>query len=257
MKKVSVDILISNSNSYEAIQLCIESIRRYTKHKNYQIIVYDDASENEVDLIYLREKQKLGWLRLIEGKRKIDHGGALNRLINKECRADYAVIIDCDLQIIAEDWLCDMIEQASKSKEILAVCTTYKTQVRGSGTWLAPFAEFWFGIIDMTAYRDGMKTDWRCYYTKDKRKMRQIVESDCSIEPIDRLAVDVGSKLILRLKKNNKKGYYIKSPMPKEIEKKYYHYHQISCLYGDSSEHIDKYMGKQFEIMRHCLGRLR
>jgi len=50
-------ILISNYNSFETIQLCIESIRKYTDYP-HKIVVYDDCSTNEMDVAYLNEAKK-------------------------------------------------------------------------------------------------------------------------------------------------------------------------------------------------------
>lgn len=61
----TVSILISNCNSFDAIQLCIESIRARTDYPNYQIIVHDDESPNGVDIKYLEEAEAKGWIRLI------------------------------------------------------------------------------------------------------------------------------------------------------------------------------------------------
>lgn len=252
-----VEILISNQNSYEAIQLCIESIRHYTNYPNYKIIVYDDCSKNNADLLYLREKQKLGWLKLIEGKNRIDHGGALNVLLNERCQADLAMILDCDIQILAENWLSDMVEQISQDEKVIAICNAHNSRKRGKGVWLAPFAEFWFGMINMVAYRNNMQIDWRFYYTADKKQIKHIVGDDVDINTFERLAVDVGSKLPLRLKENNPRGYYIKFPIPKYIENKYHHYGQISGWYGDNSLYIKEHLNKKFKKIRNELDKLR
>jgi len=75
MKEVS--IVIPNLNCYEMLQLCIESVRKFTKYSNYKIIVCDDNSQNRVDLEYLHECQDKGWLTLYEHDKRHGHGGML------------------------------------------------------------------------------------------------------------------------------------------------------------------------------------
>ena len=89
----SVSILISNLNSFEAIQLCVESVRKHTKYPDYKIIVYDDTSWNKVDLAYLRIARNQGWLKLIEGETRVGHGGSVNALL-EACNTDLAMILD-------------------------------------------------------------------------------------------------------------------------------------------------------------------
>ena len=75
MDKRKVQILMPNLNSFEAVQLAVESIHHYTRHTNYEFIVYDDCSINDVDVDYLREAKRRGWITdLIEGQKHIGHG---------------------------------------------------------------------------------------------------------------------------------------------------------------------------------------
>ena len=92
----SASVLISNHNNFEMIELCIESVRKFTDYP-HKIIVYDDASAyvqdgkklpNEHDLNYLRACRDKGWITLIEGEKQIHHGGALNVLLTEACDTD-------------------------------------------------------------------------------------------------------------------------------------------------------------------------
>jgi len=255
----TVSILISNRNSYDAIQLCIESVRHYTEYPDYQIIVYDDYSDNEIDLPYLREKQELGWLRLIEGKGRRDHGGALNVLVNEVCQTDLAMIMDCDIQILRSGWLTDMVNLISTDEKAIAVCNYLGIKRRGPEVYVGPFCEFWFGLLNMVAYRDGMQVDWEPVIISDKEEMRKYAES-LDVNTLKFFILDVGSKLPVKVLYDNPKGYRFISPLPEDINKAYKHYLQVTChleAKGPQATEIKDHAKSKLVTMREQLGRLR
>lgn len=251
-----VEILISNRNSFEAIQLCIESIRHHTKYPDYQIIIYDDCSDNGIDLQYLREKQEKGWLRLIEGKEWKDHGGALNILVNETCQTDLAMIMDCDIQILKSGWLIEMVDLISAEKKAIGICNCFGTRRRGAEVYVGPFCEFWFGLLNMVAYRDGMEVDWRPTIICDKEKMRKYAEG-LDVNILDYFVLEVGSKLYVKTLYDNPKGYHFISPIPKNINNAYRHYRQVASLSKLERIDIRQYMAIQFKIIKEELKTLR
>lgn len=255
----SCSILISNRNSYEAIQLCIESVRHYTEYPDYQIIVYDDCSDNGIDLPYLKEKQGLGWLKLIEGKERKEHGGALNVLVNEVCQSDLAMIMDCDIQILRSGWLTNMVNLISTDEKAIGACNCLGIKWRGRKVFVGPFCEFWFGLLNMNAYRDGMQVDWEPMLIYDKEEMKRYIDN-LNIKKIDLFVLDVGSKLPTKVLYDNPKGYRIISPLPENINNAYTHYMQITChkeARGPQAEEIKGHANQKLAEIRKELEALR
>lgn len=141
----SVTICITNYQSGDAVALCVESIRKFTAYP-HDIAVYDDATNQAKydDLPYLRGIRDKGWIRLIEGKRRIMHGPALSILLDS-CTTDLAMILDCDIQIIAPGWLDDMVGAQEQSKAAIMVdLESYPDNP-------AVFKS-WFFMLDMRQY---------------------------------------------------------------------------------------------------------
>lgn len=169
----SVEILITNFNSGDAIELCIESVRRFTKYP-HTITVRDDASWATprladgmpmpyLDIEYLRAIKDKGWINLIEGKERIGHGRGLSILLD-QCRADLAMILDCDIEILADGWLELMVAE----------------QERTSAAMVANLEEFaddnislqsWFFMMDMAQY-PFIKDNWDYTPRRDGKGMR-------------------------------------------------------------------------------------
>lgn len=255
----SVDILVTNRNTREAIQLCVESVRFYTEPGTYRLVVYDDASTNNIDIPYLREKRDAGWLTLIEGRECVLHGGALNILVNDICDSRYAVIIDSDVEILHREWLPRLVEMVSGDDKAIAAVNCLGVMPRNMENLVAPFGEWWFGILDMRSYRDGMETDWRPIILRERDEFDAL--PNAAKLPVDKLEsyiFDVGCKLCDKVLHDNPKGYRILSPLPMHIKETFRHYGQVSGLAEDEAPGIKQYimsvmsrMGESLERLRH------
>jgi len=251
-----VDILITNRNSREAIELCVESVRAYTHPGDYDLIVYDDCSDNNLDLPYLREAQGKGWLRLIEGRTRALHGGALNVLLNEVSTADYAVLLDCDIEIKRSGWLADLLALIADDPLAIGVVNCLPAKIRGPGTWVAPFGEWWFGALNMRAYRDGMAVDWRPVMIRDAKAIGKL--APWLIEHrIDEYIFDVGCKLCHKVRTDNPKGYHFVSPLPEEMRSTFRHYLQVSHHLGSTSDAIITHVNGKLAEMRASLNTIR
>lgn len=252
----SCSVLISNRNSHEAIQLCVESVKHYTKYPDYQIIVYDDCSDNGADLPYLREKQKQGWLKLIENKEHRGHGGALNILVNEICKTDLAMIMDCDIQVLRSGWLTDMVDLISQDEKAIGICNCLGIKRRGAEVYVGPFCEFWFGLLNMNAYRDGMQVDWEPRIILDTEEMKQYAEG-LDVNKLDYFVLDVGSKLYVKVLYDNPKGYHFISPIPENINNAYRHYLQVASQLRTENQVIKDHVDSKLITIKEELRKLR
>ncbi len=253
----AVDILVTNRNSREAIQLCVESVRAYTPVGTYNLIVYDDCSDNGMDLPYLRAAQDKGWLRLIEGQVRALHGGALNVLLHEISTADYAVLLDCDIEIKRGGWLAALLALIKDDPLAIGAVTCLPAKMRGPGHWIAPFGEWWFGALNMRAYRDGMMVDWRPVILRDKGAILTAVPTALRTLDLQEYIYDVGCKLSQRVKDDNPKGYHFVSPLPEEIRECFRHYLQVSHHLGVVPDAIKAHVERKLAEMRISLGKLR
>jgi len=232
-----VSILIPNRDSYEALQLCVESIRKFTQYP-HKIIVCDDNSSNKIDLKYLRECQDKGWIELYEHDEVGGHGAMLNRLTNDICDTRLAMIVDSDIQIRGHGWLGDMVRAISVSNNIIAVVDTMYKYI-APRYYRVPISNFWFGLINMDAYRDGMQVDWRNRRADRRREPFKTVFADHyppDSPGIDwdnfkenQVEVDPGGNFWLQVSYFNPKGYEV-IPLPDSVLHKYYHFWHITFI---------------------------
>jgi len=248
-----VSILISNRDSYEAIQLTVESVRKYTDYP-HKIIVFDDRSINKIDIEYLEDAQRKGQLDLYrnEGPHPITHGGSLNRLVNEICDTDYAVIMDCDVMIKQKGWLNDFMKIALSDENILAVVDTQEKGYTWKG-FRTPMYYFWFGLLNMKAYNDSMRVNWintngdaskepyKSLFmdlgdaSKNDYFMSLVKQGKVILERWDKntVSADSGAQLWIKVTYDNPKGYRV-VPLPRILHEKHHHFGHASIIGYDA-----------------------
>lgn len=230
---MSIDIVIPNHNGREALALCLESIAHYTPEP-HRVIVYDDGSTAADELQYLARAREKGLIDvLVAGAHHGGHGAALNVLINGVGpHSDYVAVVDNDIQILRTGWLSALLTLA-ENPNVLAVCDDKNTFGYCSRGYRPEMFLFWFGLLNMRAYRDGMAVDWArmearradepwrskfaaLYPPEDNLIFQHYLATQSCYSDFDREAVifDPGSVLWYKLKHENPKGYISRPLMP-------------------------------------------
>lgn len=250
-----VDILIPNHNGREALALCIESIARYTPEP-HRVIVYDDGSTNPDEVKYLIRSQAAGLVSaVIIGPGHRGHGAALNVLVNgADPATEYAAVIDNDIQILRAGWLTELRALADSGANVLAVCDDKTTTGYCSRGYRPEMFFFWFGMLKMSAYRDGMLTDWAMtearrdvepwaskfaalYPPEDNAEWQRLRATQPWYCDFDREKVifDPGATLWAKMRYDNPKGY-VARPLTPSLRRSFRHWgHAQSWLNGDNA----------------------
>jgi len=246
-----VSILIANYKSGEAIELCLESVRRYTPEGSYRLIVLNDYDPTDLDGPYLRAARERGWIELYQAKERLYHGGALNVLWNEIVQTPIAVNLDNDIEIRGPGWLEALT--APLAPDVLAVCDERPRHVISEQGYCPAFYRFWFAAVNVAAYRDGMTVDWRFAYAK-----RNEPPYDRMLTPVaaldhpnkrgrgfddNRVCLDPGSKLWVKVHCDNPKGYKV-VPIPASAAGKFRHYGHVS-LFADVPDDYDDYTRRE------------
>jgi len=264
-----VDINIPNKDSFEAIQLCIESIRRYTRYSNYKIVVHDDFSSNKVDLEYLEKAQDNEWITLHKNTTRHEgHGGGMNALFNEHCASDLAITMDCDVAIREAGWLSELVDMISGRNDVLAIIDTYPKYYTPV-CYRLPMLNIFCGLINMKAYRDDMQFNW-LNRREDRRQepFKSIFAPFYPPSQIDglrenfdenRVSIDPGANFWLKAFHDNPKNYKIVN-LPHSVRRKFHHFGHVSCIAlpdFDNVPRIRQVRDSKFKQIREELQALR
>ncbi len=106
-----VSILIPTRDNLPLLRQCLDSIRRTTDYKNYEIIVLDNESREPQTLQYFKEPEDRVQIRHCPGRFNFS---AINNKGAAGAKGDFLLFLNNDTQVMRPEWLRAMIEQAQR-----------------------------------------------------------------------------------------------------------------------------------------------
>lgn len=106
-------LIIPTRNGFELLKQCVNSIFEKTKYENFEIIIVDNNSDDIRTLNYLSELSKLDRVRIFRDERPFNYSAINNRAV-REARGEYVGLINNDIEVIAPEWLSEMVSIASQ-----------------------------------------------------------------------------------------------------------------------------------------------
>lgn len=106
-----VSLIIPTRNAHALVKQCIESIRRLTTYRNYEIILVDNGSDDDEALGYFAELERSDGVVVMRDERPFNYS-ALNNLAVKRARGELVGLINNDIEVISPEWLNEMVSLA-------------------------------------------------------------------------------------------------------------------------------------------------
>ena len=106
-----VEILIPSKDKVDLLESCINSILRKTTYVNYRITIIDNGSEQEATLEYFAELENHPVIKLLRQPGEFNYS-ALNNFAVAQSDAEVVVLLNNDTEVIAGDWLSEMVAHA-------------------------------------------------------------------------------------------------------------------------------------------------
>lgn len=111
-----VIIIIPTYNNWKVLDNCIRSIEEKSSHKNFEILIINNNSNEPESLDYFKKsKYQVLDLPIPFNFSKINNEGF--KEINKKVKSDYVLFLNNDTEVLQEDWLESFISLA-QNKEI-------------------------------------------------------------------------------------------------------------------------------------------
>ena len=106
-----VSLVIPTRNAVELVRQCVGSIVERTTYGHYEIILVDNGSDDPEALEYFAAMQAAGVLRVIRDDGEFNYSALNNRAV-AAARGEVVGLINNDIEVIAPDWLSDMVSIA-------------------------------------------------------------------------------------------------------------------------------------------------
>jgi GT2 family glycosyltransferase len=110
-----VSIIILNRDHSQDLRRCITSIRSKSTYENYEIIVTENASQEDQTFHLYDEFRKAPSIRIIEYKQPFNFARANNFAVG-HARGDVFLFLNNDTEVISRDWLERMLEHALRKE---------------------------------------------------------------------------------------------------------------------------------------------
>jgi len=111
-----VSIIIPTKDKVDYLKRCIDSIIKKTKYKNYEIIIISNNSEEKETFEYFEKIRAFENIFVYEYNIPFNYSKINNYAVSKSS-GDILVFMNNDIEIISENWLCEMV-QHNLRKEI-------------------------------------------------------------------------------------------------------------------------------------------
>ncbi len=106
-----VSLVIPTRNAHALVKQCIDSIKRLTTYKNYEIILVDNGSDDPASLKYFDQLDLEGNVRVLRDDRPFNYS-ALNNAAVRVANGELIGLINNDIEVITPDWLSEMVSIA-------------------------------------------------------------------------------------------------------------------------------------------------
>lgn len=102
-----VSIVIPTKNSPDLISRCILSIIEKTSYKNYEIIIIDNGSNDQLTIDFINNLPK-NLITVIKDSSEFNYSKLNNQAI-QHARGDYICLLNNDIEVIESNWLNEMM----------------------------------------------------------------------------------------------------------------------------------------------------
>ncbi|MEZ8341276.1 glycosyltransferase [Vibrio cyclitrophicus] len=108
-----ISLIIPTYNGYDITKQAIDSILDKTTYSNYEIILVDNNSDDEVALTYFEYIDKQDRVTVIRYPYPFNYS-AINNFAVKQAKGDIIGLINNDIEVINPEWLTEMVSHAHR-----------------------------------------------------------------------------------------------------------------------------------------------
>lgn len=104
-----ISIIIPTRDRLDILRACIDSIETRTAYRNYELLIVDNGSREPQTLAYLSSLPH----RVLRYDEPFNFARLNNQAVN-EVRGEYILLLNNDMEVIAQQWLTALLEQAQR-----------------------------------------------------------------------------------------------------------------------------------------------
>jgi GT2 family glycosyltransferase len=106
-----VSLIIPTYNGYEITKQAIDSILEKTIYQNYEILLVDNNSNDEIALAYFEELDQHEKVTVLRYPYPFNYS-AINNFAAKQAKGEIIGLVNNDVEVISPEWLTEMVSHA-------------------------------------------------------------------------------------------------------------------------------------------------
>lgn len=108
-----ISILIPNKDHADDLQKCVDSLRQLSTYRNWELIIIENNSTEKRTFRCYEELQKDSRIRVVTWEGEFNYS-AINNYGRSFARGAYILLLNNDIEVIAPDWLEQMVMFAQR-----------------------------------------------------------------------------------------------------------------------------------------------
>lgn len=109
-----ISIIIPNKDHIDDLEQCLVSLYNDSTYRNFEVIVIENNSTEPETFIYYEKIKRYSNLKVLYWEREFNYS-AINNFGVKEAKGDYILLLNNDLEVIAPEWLEEMLMYAQRA----------------------------------------------------------------------------------------------------------------------------------------------
>ena len=103
-----VSVIIPNKDEKETLRTCLESLKKNTDYKNFEIIIVENNSTTDEIFRYYKELSKDPQIHLLRWKKEFNYS-AINNFGAAHAKGEDLLFLNNDIKTINPDWMTEML----------------------------------------------------------------------------------------------------------------------------------------------------
>jgi glycosyltransferase involved in cell wall biosynthesis len=124
-----VSVIIPFKDQKELLKTCVTSILKYTRYKNYEIILVNNQSGESATLYSNRLAEQYQHVRIISYDEPFNFADINNKAVTY-AQGEYLIFLNSDTKIQQHDWIENMLEHAQRPSVGVVGCKLSATLIR-------------------------------------------------------------------------------------------------------------------------------
>jgi GT2 family glycosyltransferase len=115
-----VSVIIPTKNAVSLVKKCIDSVRKYTRYPNYEIVIIDNASDELELLNYIDRERSENRVKVVRYDKPFNHS-EMNNIAVDSVDSEFVLFMNNDIEILTEQWLEQLVGAAQMDQSISVV----------------------------------------------------------------------------------------------------------------------------------------